>query len=182
MLGITRFLLPVLALGLIAAAGKPKATVRFHVEVNPNSGEPFVLSTQMPGEGQKVTLSKIPEISENDVVAIYPFPADDGTAGCAFKLDAHGKLALDTVSSQARGARMVGFVNNRPVTAMLIDRRISDGIITITRGLTPEDVLLLRKAFPVLGERKAPKGKGETFPTPVPAPAPLSFGAVPRGD
>lgn len=183
---LMRFFLPILALALMAASSKPKATVRFHVEVNPNSGAAFVMSTQMPNSNRPVTLSKVAEISEADIVGIFPFPADDGTIGCAFRLDSHGRLALDTLSSDARGATLVGFVNSRAVTAMMIDRRVSDGLITIARGLQPEDIMLLRKSFPVLGEPKGKKGKeqapAKTASTPIPAPAPLPSGMAPRGD
>lgn len=190
---LMRFLLPLLALGLIAAASKPKVTVRFHIEVDASSGDAFMMSAQTPDSPHPLTLSKTAEISESDILAIFPFPADDGTIGCAFRLDAHGQLVLDTLSSESRGAMLVGFVNGRAVTAMLIDRRISDGIITITRGLRPEEILLLRKAFPTLGAKKPTKSSrqsaapaGVPAPAaatpPIPVPAPLPETTLPRGD
>jgi hypothetical protein len=147
-----RFLIPLLALCLIAGAKKPTVSVRFHVQVNEVTGAPFMMTAQLPGTNEKVTLSKTAEISEDDIVAIYPFAADDGSIGCAFKLNSHGKLVINTLSTEARGATLVGFINGRAVTAMLIDRPITDDLIVIKRGIVPLEAQLLAKAFPVLGQ------------------------------
>ncbi|XHR29244.1 MAG: hypothetical protein ACFUZC_01500 [Chthoniobacteraceae bacterium] len=178
-----RFLIPLLALCLIAGAKKPKVAVRFHIEVNEVSGAPFIMTSAVPGSDRKVTLSKTAEINEDDIVAIYPFPVDDGTFGCAFRLDTHGRIALDSLSNDARGAMLVGFVNARAVTAMLVDKRVSDGVITMNRGLTQEEAILLTQAFPVLGQggKKKPK-KGVYIPAATPSKAAASSGLPQGGD
>ena len=153
----SRFLLPLLALSFLAAASKPKLTIRFHTESHPSSGSSFSVSADLPDSASHVTISRVAEISENDVAAIFPFPAADGTMGCALKLDEHGRVVLDCLSQENRGALFIGFVNARPVIAMLIDRRVSDGIITIPRGLTPMEIAMMQKKFPTLGEKKAEK-------------------------
>jgi hypothetical protein len=154
-----RFVLPLLALALMAGTSKPKVTIRFHTEANPSSGEQFTVSAKEPDTARPLTLSKFAEISEGDIVAMYPFPASDGSIGCAFKLDNHGRIALDSLSQEFHGTLLFSFVNARPVAAMMIDRRVADGIITIPRGLKPEEIALMRKAFPVLGEKKGKGGK-----------------------
>ena len=136
----------------MAGASKPKVMVRFHLEANPASGEAFTTSERTPG-GRAVTLARVAEISERDVVAIYPFHMEEYNSwGCYFFLDAHGKLALSTFSAASRGALLLAYVNARPITAMVIDRQINDGIITISNGLTEQEVALLKTAFPVPGE------------------------------
>jgi len=185
----SRFLLPLLALIFLAAASKPKLTIRFHTEVNPNSGSSFAVSAPVPGASTPLSLSKVADITESDVAAIFPFPANDGSMGCALKLDTHGRIALDSLSQEYHGALLVGFVNGRAVTAMLIDRRISDGVITIVRGLTPADIALMKKAYPTLGTKKttqaspaksAPVTPVNNMPVIV-VPPPLP-GSLPRGD
>jgi len=183
----SRFLLPLLALIFLAAASKPKLTIRFHTEVNPNSGSSFAVSAPVPGASTPLSLSKVADITESDVAAIFPFPANDGSMGCALKLDTHGRIALDSLSQEYHGALLVGFVNGRAVTAMLIDRRISDGVITIMRGLTPADIALMKKAYPTLGEKKTTQAapaksapvNNDTPVIVVPPPLPES---LPRGD
>ncbi len=175
-----RFLLPILGLCLIAGASKPKVTVRFHVEVNEVNGEPFSMTSKAPGTGQNLTLSKTASISENDIKAIYPFPAVDGSFGCAFRLDEHGNLMMSTLSTEARGATLVGFINGRAVTAMLIDRQINDGMVIIKQGIQAEELRLLLKAFPVIGQKK----KGQlpaASATPAAAPKTTSKTAAKTG-
>lgn len=156
-----RFLLPLLALGFIAAGSKPPLSLRFHTETNPNSGDQFAMTLPLPGSNRKITLSKVAAISENDVVAIYPFPAADGTMGCAFKLDAHGRIAIDTLSLENHGTLLLGFLNNRLVSAVEIDRHVTDGVIYVARGLRPEEITILGKSFPTLGAQKNKKKKTE---------------------
>ena len=183
----SRFLLPLLALCFLAAASKPKITIRFHTEANSNSGASFSIAANMPGDSKQISISKIADISENDIVAIYPFPAPDGSIGCAFKLDNHGRLSLNALSQECKGQLLLGFVNGRPVIAMLIDRKVLDGIITIPRGLLPSEIELMKKSFPTLGEKKNEKKKtasADSMPgivVPPPLPAEMSQ-PLPRGD
>ena len=186
----SRFLLPLIALSFLAAASKPKLTIRFHIESSSSSSSSFAVGTTLPGSSKPITISKIADISENDVAAIFPFPADDGTMGCALKLDEHGRIILASISQEYRGTLLLGFVNGRAVTAMLIDRRVNDGVITIARGLTPAEIELMKKAFPTLGEKKGDKKNAKAAATPagtpvIVVPPPLKLepsGLAPRGD
>ena len=151
---IFRFLLlPLCVLVFVAGAKKPKATVRFHVEVDPVSGSAFSTTSQLP-DNREVTLGKVPEISEQDIVAIHPFEDALGTWGCAFKLNPGAKNRLEALSVERKGSMMVAFVQGRMVTAMIIDRRVSDGVIIIPSGIDTEEMELLLKAF-------QPKKKGK---------------------
>jgi len=188
-----RFLLPLLAYGFIAAANKPPVSLRFHTEINPNAGEQFALNVPLPDSNRKVTISKVAVISEYDVAAIFPFPAADGTMGCAFKLDAHGRIGIDTLSQESRGSLLVGFLNNRLVSAVEIDRHVTDGVLYVARGLRPEEIAILSKCFPVLGDPKNKKKEKDRYkpigsvvdpdvsPLPQVAPTPTSKSSA-RGD
>lgn len=146
-------LLAVLAFAFVAMAKKPPAvTVRFHSETNPNDTSVFGMEVQLSNPPRKAFVSKIPDISERDIAAIYPFPAADGTMGCAFKLDVHGSLALETLSRDKIGKVLVGVVNGRQVINMVIDKPVTDGIITIQNGLAPSEIALLQKEFSTLGQ------------------------------
>ena len=181
-----RFLLPLLVLGFTAGASKPPLSLRFHTETSASNGDEFTLKATLPNSTRKICLSKVAFISEDDVVAIYPFPANDGTQGCAFKLDNHGRIGLDTISQENRGSLMVGFLNTRVVTTMEIDRHVTSGVIYIAQGLTPQEIALLTKHFPVLGAKKKKAAAKHTAQVnPDAAPAPQSTSANPstaRGD
>ena len=148
-----RSFLPLLALIFMAAAGKPPLSIRFHTTADAREGEPFVMSIKVPNAPGEVTIHKVPEISEQDVTAVYPFGAPDGTLGCAFKLDTHGSIGLDTMSVEKRGSVVLAMINGRVVTAMKIDRRVSDGIITISSGLTEQEVAMLQSRFRTMGQK-----------------------------
>ncbi len=152
-------LVPLLALLFMASSGKPPLSVRFHSTANPVEGEPFVMKIMVPNPPREVTIHKVPEISEQDIIAIYPFSAPDGTMGCSFKLDAHGGIGLGTLSVDRRGSILVALVNGRVVTAMMIDRPVTDGIITISSGLTAQEIVMLQQKFRTLGQKVPMKRK-----------------------
>jgi hypothetical protein len=150
-----RWLLPLVMLPFLAASKKaPDVTVRFHSEANPRDTDTFAVQVMLSNPPRQAFISKIPDISEKDIQAIYPFPAPDGSMGCAFKLDEHGRIALDSLSIEKRGQSVVATMNGRQVVDMQIDRRVSDGVITIQRGLTQEDIAALQKKFRIVGEAK----------------------------
>ena len=104
--------------------------------------------------GQPVFLQRMPLLSQREVKAVYPFPAADGSYGIYLKIDNHGSRLLEQQSLQRRGSTLVVMLNGRQVSNLIIDRPISDGIVSIPRGLSADDVEFLSTVFPVLGESK----------------------------
>jgi hypothetical protein len=141
-------LLPLLALCLVAAAKKePEVSVRFYTEGVAGDTSSFTVPLYLQNPSRKIYVSKIANISEHDIAAIYPFQTADGSLGCVFLLTDTGKIALDALSVEKRGTSIIAVVNERPVISLLIDRRISDGILVIPNGLTVPEGLLLKKTF-----------------------------------
>ena len=150
-----RFWLPLLALSFLAMAKKqPGVTVHFHAEANAHDTSSFATPATLQFPPRQAFVEKIPFLTERDIAAIYPFAADDGSMGCAFKLTEHGRFGLEAISADRRGGSLVAIVNGRQVIDMQIDRMINDGIISIARGLTPMEIAMLEKRFPVLGQPK----------------------------
>ncbi len=137
-------------------ARKPKITVRFHLEANAQDGQPFAMPVEFRNPPRKGFMTQIPVISERNINAIYPYPAPDGSFGCAFKLDTFGQTALESMSLSNRGASVIAFVGTakgtHQVIDMIIDKGIRDGIITIPSGLTQLEIDALTKEFKVLGQ------------------------------
>jgi hypothetical protein len=141
-------LLPFLAIFLIAAGKKqPEVSVRFYTEGVAGDTESFALPLYLQDPPRKVYVSKIANISEHDITAIYPFQATDGSIGCVFLLNETGKIALDVLSVEKRGTSLIATMNGRTVISLLIDRRIPDGILVIPHGLTVQEGLLLKQTF-----------------------------------
>jgi len=146
----------VLAFGAVGFAKKETIGVRFHVEANENEGQPFASPVTFHHPERKGYIKQIPFISERNIEAIFPYPASDGTFGCAFKLDGFGRTSLEETSMSNRGASVAAFVGTpkgtHQVIDMVIDKVIRDGIITIPSGLTQLEIDALSKEFKVLGQ------------------------------
>jgi hypothetical protein len=137
-----------------ADAKKPNCTVRAHLQGNANDSATFATEIRSAITGRNVVIQKVPAISEQDVVAFRPYQLADGTYGVLFQLDDHGRLALDSLSIEKRGTYLYIFVNGRPAAELQIDRRVADGKLYVPSGLTVADLKLMRKDWPLIGERK----------------------------
>lgn len=147
MKGLAPLLLMAILLAATAEARKPRCTLRAHVEASAQDGPVFSSRLRSPATGREVFISKTPTISELDVVAFRPYPAPDGSYGVLFQLNDHGKLALDTLSVERRGSSLFVFLNGRFIDELQIDRRVSDGKLYLARGLTLNDLELMKKQW-----------------------------------
>ena len=135
-------------------AKKRHCMFRVHAQANPQDTTAFATSVHAQLSGKDVAIEKIPRISEQDVVAFYPYVAVNGTYGVLFQLDEHGRIALDALSIERRGSLLFVFINGRPITELAIDRRVSDGKIYIASGLTAADIDLMKKDWRLIGQKK----------------------------
>lgn len=133
-------------------------TVRFFAEANRNDTERFASPIVFRNPPRAAFIEKIPAISERNIREVFPFRANDGTMGCAFRLDPSGRVNLDVVSTERRRSSMVAFVATKTgthqVIDMVIDRTVSDGIISIQRGLTDLEIAAILKQWPPKKGRK----------------------------
>ena len=155
-------LMTLLALGVSGAAKKPTISVRFHVEAIGNAGGSFTMPVKFKNPPHESHMESVPFASERNITAIFPVLNPNGTIGCAFQLDRSGALGLESVSTDRRGASMVAFIASKKATHQVIDmpmdKPIHDGIIYIPVGITPGELDMLRKKFPLM---KAPAKRPE---------------------
>lgn len=140
------------ALLLLTAGGKkPDLSVRFHAEARQQDTERFAIPIDMKYPPRKAFIEKVPIVSERNIRGIYPFEARDGSWGCLFALDEGGTMSLSLTTQDRRGSSLVAFVGTKKgshqVIDMLIDKPVSDGMITIQQGLTEGEIEMLRKQF-----------------------------------
>ena len=138
----------------VAQAKSRHCMLRVHSEANPRDTSVFSTSVRAKLSGRDVAIEKVPRISEQDVVAFYPYPLGNGTFGALFQLDEHGKIALDALSVERRGGFLFVFINGRAITELQIDKRVTDGKIYIPSGLTAADIQSMKKDWRVIGQRK----------------------------
>jgi hypothetical protein len=148
-----------LALWLVFAVsngfGKQRhCTFRVHAQANLQDTEIFSTSAHARSSGKNIAIEKIAWISEHDVAAFFPYPAQDGTYGALFQLDEHGRVVLDTLSVERRGGFLFVFVNGRIITELQIDKRVSDGKIYVPSGLSASDIDSMKKEWRLIGQRK----------------------------
>ena len=137
-----------------AAAAAPHCTFRVHLTANENDGDVF--AQPVPSlTGKTVHIERTAGISENDVKAFYPYKSVDGAGyGSFLQLDDHGRTIFGTLSVEHRGSTLFLFLNGRPLTELLIDKRVKDGRIYLPAGLTEADIKLMAKDWKLLGGPK----------------------------
>ena len=148
-------LIPIAALTLTAGASKSTAvTISFHCEANASDGDVFSTQMNVGNPPRKLNLEKLPTITEREIKAIYPFPAQDGSGsmGAYFMVDNHGKNLIHAATTQHRNSYMVPVINGRPISLLYISKPVTDGILTIPSGITPAEISLIAQKFPIVGE------------------------------
>ena len=143
-----------LAFALVAAAKQRHCTFRVYAQANPQDTDTFSMPAGATSSGKEVAMQKLPWITEHDVMAFAPYPAQDGTFGALFQLDDHGRVVLDTLSVERRGGFLFVLINGRMITELRIDKRVSDGKIYVPAGLTAADIELMKKQWRLPGGRK----------------------------
>jgi len=149
-----RYALPLLALFFCGFAKKPKLSVRFHVEALHNSGGKFTVPCKFHFPERQGYIEAIPFASDRNIQAIYPVTQPDGSIGCAFQLDPDGRLGLESISTDRRTASMVMFMSTKQgghqVIDLVLDKPIRDGIIYIPKGISPGEMDMLKKLYPMM--------------------------------
>jgi len=140
--------------GRLEAGGKPQISVRIHAESHEREGESFVTQVELAEPKKKIHIKKVPVVSERNIAGILPFSSADGSLGCTFLLDPDGAQKIEEHTTGARDMIVVALVNGRVACAMRVDRRITDGVITVASGFLPEEVLALQALHPTLGKEK----------------------------
>lgn len=138
----------------LSATAAPHCIFRVHMTANATDGGVFAQPIRSLS-GQSVYIERTPWLSENDVQAFYPYKSADGASyGALLQLDNHGRTILDTLSVERRGSTLFIFVNGRPLTELLVDKRVSDGKIYLPSGLTDRDIESMAKDWKILGGKK----------------------------
>jgi hypothetical protein len=156
-----RFLIIPPLLGLCCLGmGKPNIAQNIDFYTQTTQGDTSTFNAPVTLLNSKVVyIDQVPNFTEKNIVAIYPFVAADGSGGCAFKLDDHGTMALDSLSVAKRGTLLIATIDGRQIADILIDRRVEDGVVTIPGGITVEEMKVLIKKYPVIGGKRKPKKK-----------------------
>lgn len=147
-------LLSVLAMpASVNGAGRKKGGffISFHVEGDKSEGDRRVAEDSI--DGRTVYFRRTPLITHKHLDGYWPFPAEDGTWGAAFRLTSTGQRRLNTAGLTERGRLLRVVVNMRMADVLLIDKQPEDGMIVVWKGLTDDDLRQLEKQMPQLAAR-----------------------------
>lgn len=160
------FLVLALAPLLMGMSKKQEYSITFHSQSSemelPKSSFPFQL------EGKPVKMQIVPEFSQQNISAFYPFPSATGNGnGLTLQLDFRGKAALEMVTRTKRGEFLLALVNGQPVDYLAIDQPVLDGLITIWSGVPDTVIAAMDKKFPRIKSSGAPSmtDKMDMLPT-----------------
>ncbi|MEI6032800.1 MAG: hypothetical protein WCS65_00800 [Verrucomicrobiae bacterium] len=164
LLRILPALLAISPLAVQAGQKKPApVSLRLLAEGHEKEGESFVSPVELTNPPKKIFVRKVPILSERDIKAFYPFPGSDGLAGAYFRLDAHGADKLEQFTTEDRGKLAIVFVNGRVAAALRVER-VTDGLLYVPGGITPDEISTLQAKYPIIGResefgKKPPKAQ-----------------------
>lgn len=92
-------------------------------------------------------MGTMPLITEREIVAAHVFPAADGTHGAYFKLDSHGTNLVAQHTTAQRGSFLFTMINGRRAIDLYVDRPVTDGVLSIPKGLSEAEANMISLAF-----------------------------------
>ena len=104
---------------------KPSMTMRIYEQVDA-AWEGHSHEVEIPKTGLTLRVDVFPVLTERAVEVAEPFETSGGLA-VMLRFDAHGMFVLDEVTTRIRDRYLVVFINDRPVTAWLVDKRLVHG-------------------------------------------------------
>lgn len=116
----------------------PTTRLWFHEETNPAVPAKHKREVTIPVSNLRVVVDPHPTLTERDVAEAEIVETAGGDA-VLVKFNAHGRMALDQLTTQGRGQYLVVFLNNRAIAAWQIDRRLSLGQFLIEADLSDAD-------------------------------------------
>lgn len=116
----------------------PTVTVRFHEQVSDVLPDTHVRTVDVPGTRLQVAVDPFPQLTEKDV-AEARLETTPGGQAVRLKFDMHGATKLTELTTRMRGRYLVIFVNDRPVAAVLVDKRIVNGEFLVEGVISDEE-------------------------------------------
>lgn len=151
-----------LAIGFAHAGGKAddNAVISFHIETEATDN-PKMIFPVTTAAGETRYFRRMPEVSTRDIVAMGPFPAEDGSGyGVVFQLKGNAARRYQGITNANQGRLLAARVNGNVISAVMIDKEIDDGLIVIWSGITLDQITEFDKVVPRIGEdKKGKKGK-----------------------
>jgi preprotein translocase subunit SecD len=114
---------------------KPEVRLRIHEQASAALPESHVMTVSIPMANLKIPVNPYYALDESDVVSATVRQTPGGSA-IMLHFDVHGAIKFDELTTRARGEYIVTVLNNHPVAAWLVDRRITNGEFLVEGDLS----------------------------------------------
>jgi len=120
------------------ATDKEQTTIRFHEQISSSLPNKLYRDIPVPKTGLTVQVDRFPVLTERDIAAAEIYPTAGGPA-IMLRMEPHGNMALNEVTTRGRGRYLVVFLNERPVAAWFVDKVINNGVFLLEGDFTDEE-------------------------------------------
>ena len=114
------------------------ANLRIYEESSSSLPAETFQTVEIPHTNVKLTVSPFPTLTERDVQSAELYDTTGGKA-IFLRFDPHGTIVLDEMTTRTRGQYVAILVNQRPVSAWLVDQRIINGQFLVEGDFTDEE-------------------------------------------
>lgn len=141
------------------------ALITFHLEGEETGNPKFMTPVKLGKEHRQYYFNKIPIFTDKDIEWFYPFTSRDGASfGAAFKLKDHAATNLKALTLTNQG-KIIGIrASDAQLSAVLIDRPVSDGVIVMWEGLQQRHLAEFRARFPHVDDLSTDSGPQFALP------------------
>ncbi len=126
-----------------------KMKLSFHIEGHKTDNPKMIFPYQT--QAKQMFFQRTPIANTKDLVALKPFPAEDGTFGAVFQLSQVGAKRLAAATTQAQGKWMLTLLNGKPTDSVYINNPVRDGKLVIWQGLTRDYIMNFDFMIPRIG-------------------------------
>jgi preprotein translocase subunit SecD len=123
---------------LLCGCAAPPVALRFHEQVSDTLPEAHMRTVDVPETQLRISIDPFPQLNEKDVAEAV-LEATPGGPAIRLKFDAHGANKLNEMTTRMRGRYLVVLYEDKPVAAVLVDKRITNGEFLLETDLSDEE-------------------------------------------
>jgi len=116
----------------------PETTVRIYEQADSALPAENQRTIEVPDTDLKLTINPFPTLTEQNIQSAEVYNTAGGKA-IFLRFDAHGTVLLYEMTTRMRGQYVAVLVNNRPVSAWLVNQRILNGQFLVEGDLTDDE-------------------------------------------
>lgn len=126
------------ALLCVGCASPKETTLRMYQQVTSPLPSKMYRRVPIPSAGIEINVDPYPVLTERDIFKAELYPTSGGQA-LLLHFEPVRMIRMDELTTRLRGRYLVTFLDDRPVAAWYVDRRIENGQMLIEGDFTEEE-------------------------------------------